>query len=54
LGGNSSPFPGSQIEVAGRDLILLAGFSGKELDLAVQNARKELPGFEVRRILLQT
>ena len=54
FGGNSPPFPGPEAEVAGRDSILPAGFSGKELDLAVHNALDELPGLEVRRILLPT
>ena len=52
LGGNSPPFPGPEVELVRRDSILPAGFSGKELDLAVRNALNELPGLEVRRILL--
>jgi len=52
LGGNSPPFPGPEFEVAGRDSILPAGFSGKELYLAVQNAFEELFDLRVRRILL--
>ena len=52
MGGNPPPFPRPEFEVAGRDSILPAGLSGKELDLAVQSALEELPGLKVRRILL--
>ena len=52
FGGNSPPFPGPEFEMIDRNSALPREFAGGDLKLAVDNALKELPGLEVRRILL--
>ena len=52
LGGSSPGFPRPEREMLDRDSALPFGFSGDDLQLAVGNALDELPGLEVRRILL--
>ncbi len=51
LGGRAPPFPGPEASAAGRNAALPDSFAGAELELAIERARQELPGLDVRRIL---
>ena len=52
MGGSSPAFPGPELEMVDRDSALPFEFSGEDLELAGGNALDELPGLQVRRILL--
>ena len=51
VGGNSPPFPQPAAQIIDRDLAIPEGFSGADLETAVENALKELPGLQIRRII---
>ncbi len=52
LGGRAPPFPPPEPAMTGRNSALPEGFSGADLELALQGARARLPGMRVSRILL--
>ncbi len=51
LGGRAPPLPAAAGEMADRDAALPQQLDGAAIDLALQNARRELPGLEPGRIL---
>ncbi len=51
LGGRAPPFPAPELDMAGRTSALPDGFSGADLQLAIEKAQQELPGFNTRMIL---
>ncbi len=51
LGGRAPPVPGPGLDMVRREAALPASLDGAGVDLAVERARRELPGLQVRRVL---